>query len=242
MIMKKYYLTVMMVMLILSGCGKVTSEEMSIMEIETGSEDVAAIEMDTISEEVISTEIGEESGSDIETTSLEGLNADELLDLFIDGKIMAYYTDGDREPFYMTELSSEQDDVIYYSFGDRVDLDNDGEKELIINGPYGGMYMDAREGKIYVLAEGGGTAVFLSYTEFDGKTWIVHSDTTHAGRRMYDFTLYDGMGNVVDEFNFYKEFWETPDVEDGPDTVYTYRDEQITQEEYEELRVKMLGY
>ena len=123
--MKKYFLTVMMVMFILAGCGKATSEEMSITEIETGSEDVAAIEMNTISEEVISTEIGEESGSDVETTSLEGVNADELLDLFIDGKIMAYYVDGNSEPFYMTELPSDPEDFTRYSVGDRVDLDND---------------------------------------------------------------------------------------------------------------------
>lgn len=238
----KKYLTVMMVMFILAGCGKATSEEMSITEIETGSEDVTVIELDTISEETDFTEIEEEFVSDIETINVEGFNADEILDLFIDGKIMAYYTDGDREPFYMTDLPSDPEDFTYYSVGDRVDLDNDGENELIINGPYGGIYMDAREGKVYVLAEGDGTASCLSYTEFDGKTWIIHSDTTHGGRIMYDFTLYDGMGNVVDEFNFDKEFWETPDVEDGPNTVYTYRNEQITKEEYDELRMKILGY
>ena len=37
-----------------------------------------------------------------------------------------------------------------------------------------------------------------------------------------------------------QEFWETPEVPDGPGTVYTYRNEQITKEEYEELKEKML--
>lgn len=33
-----------------------------------------------------------------------------------------------------------------YSVGDRVDLDNDGIEELILNGPNGGMYLDVCKG------------------------------------------------------------------------------------------------
>lgn len=135
---------------------------------------------------------------------------------------------------------ADEEDAFSYSVGDRVDLDNDGEKELIINGPYGGMYLDAREGQIYVLNEGWGTAGTLSYTEFDGQTWIVHSDVTHGGRKIHDFTLYDGIDNVTDEFRLSKEYWETPKEPDGPDTVYTYRDKEITREAYEQLVEKML--
>lgn len=167
--------------------------------------------------------------------------ADELLDSFISGEIMAYYAEGDREPFYSTDLPSDPEDFTCYSFGDRIDLDNDGENELIMKGPYGGIYLDAREGQVYVLDEGGGTAAVISYTEFDGQTWIVHSDTMHSGRIFYDFTLYDGTGQVKDERSLYKEYWETPDPPDGADTVYTYGDEQITREAYDELKLKMLG-
>lgn len=173
---------------------------------------------------------------------LNQMNADELLNLFIDGKVAAYYDAEDANSFYMTDLPSDPDDFTYCSVGDRVDLDNDGENELIINGAYGGIYLDARDGKVYVLDEGMGTAGAITYTMFDGQTWIVHCDTTHAGRRMYHFTLYDETGSIVDEFDLNKEYWATPDVPDGPDTVYTYRDTQITKEEYDELRLKMLGY
>ena len=31
-----------------------------------------------------------------------------------------------------------------------VDLDNDGENELILNGPYGGMYLDVIDGNLYI--------------------------------------------------------------------------------------------
>lgn len=51
---------------------------------------------------------------------------------------------------------------------------------------------------------------------------------------------YDGSGAVQDTFLLTQEFWETPDMPDGPDTVYTYRDEIITREEFMALREKIL--
>jgi len=176
-----------------------------------------------------------------ESTDRPAYDADSLLDMFVNGEIMAYY-DEEGEPFYITDLPNDPEDFTCYSVGDRVDLDNDGEMELIINGPYGGIYLDARDGMVYVLEEGGGTAMHLGYTQFDGATWLYHCDVTHAGREMYTFTCYDGRGTVVDSFDFNKEYWNTPNEPDGPDTVYTYRDEEITKEEYDELRMKMLGY
>ncbi len=168
------------------------------------------------------------------------ISADELLDSFIDGEVMAYYVRADS-PFYITDLPSDPEDFTCYSVGDRVDLDNDGENELILKGPYGGKYLDARDGQVYVLDEGGGTASQISYTEFDDQTWIVHADITHAGRNFYYFTLYDGAGHVLEERSLLKEYWETPDLPDGPATVYTYGDKRITREEYDELKLKMLG-
>ena len=239
---KKHILTAAMAMLILSGCGNVTNREMKTTETgnaetDFSAEDTATEENNSGSEDTLN----EETTSD-KATNYEDLTSDELLDLFVDGKIEAYRTE-DGTSFYMTDLPSDPDDPFeYYWVGDKVDLDNDGENELIINGPYGGIYLDARDGQVYVLNEEGGATFQISYTEFDEKTWIVHSDTTHAGRIRHDFTLYDGSGNVVDSFNLYKEFWSTPEVEDGPDTVYIYRDEEITKDEYDELRMKMLGY
>ena len=40
---------------------------------------------------------------------------------------------------------------------------------------------------------------------------------------------------------FMEEFEETPDMPDGPDTVYTYRGETITKEEFISLKEKMLN-
>jgi len=168
------------------------------------------------------------------------MKKDELFDSFLAGDIAAEYVDSSEGKFYITDLPIDEEDAFSYSIGDRVDLDNDGELELILNGIYGGKYLDAREGRIFVLDEGWGTAGVISYTNFDGKNWIVHSDTTHGGRYVYDFSLYDSTGKVADTFQLTQEFWETPEVPDGPGTVYTYRNEQITKEEYEELKEKML--
>ena len=86
---------------------------------------------------------------------------------------------------------------------------------------------------------GDGTAATIGYVVFDDKTWIVHSDATHAGREMHDFTLYDGEGRIVDEFGLYKEYWEYPNEPDGPNTIYTYRGNQISKEEYDMLYNKI---
>lgn len=168
------------------------------------------------------------------------LSAEALLDEFVAGNIPAFYPDAENSSFYITELLMDEMDYFSYSVGEKIDLDNDGESELILEGPYGGIYLDARGDKIYVLDEGTATTEFLSYTTFDGQTWIVHSDTIHEGRCMYWFTKYDGTGKVLDTFLLSQEFWETPDMPDGPDAVYTYRDEVITEEEYNFLKEKML--
>lgn len=193
----------------------------------------------------IETVTGEASSTPIEKVEVVDVadkTAEELLDLFIEGELVATYPDDMREPFYITDLPIDvADDWYSYSIGDRVDLDNDGEKELILSGPYGGIYLDARDGQVWVLAYGDGTADMLDYTTFDGQTWIVHSDVTHAGRENYAFTLYDGEGRVVDRFRLSKEYWEYPNEPDGPNTVYTYWDEEISREEYEKLLAKVFG-
>lgn len=170
------------------------------------------------------------------------LSAEELLEEFVAGNIPAFYPDSEAPSFYISDLVTDEEDYFSYSVGEKIDLDNDGESELILEGPYGGIYLDARENMIYVLDEGRATTEFLSYTTFDGQTWIVHSDTIHTGRFLYEFKKYDASGKVQDTFRLSQEFWETPDMPDGPDTVYTYRDEVITREEYISLKEKMLHF
>lgn len=159
---------------------------------------------------------------------------EELLDAFIADEIPAYYDDG-TGTIRQSDFPYNEDDFCSYTVGERIDLDNDGEVEQIMDGPYGGIYFDARDGKVYILAEGWGTTGLLSYTQYDDAVWIVHSDVMHTGRKIYWLTKYDGEGNVVDEFTLSAEYWDSPDGTYDENSTFTYRDEEISMTEYEAL-------
>ena len=133
----------------------------------------------------------------------EDADAETLFQQFLNDEIEAVSVreDSPEWSFKYSDLPHEEDDWESYSYDDDcfVDLDNDDENELILNGPYGGMYLDARDGKVYVLAEGEGTAGTLSYAEYEGLIYIVHSDTSHAGRQIHLFDRYED-GEVVEYF------------------------------------------
>lgn len=182
--------------------------------------------------------ISEVSGSHSTVKS----KSEELLDAFLAGEIPAIYDNGDEAVIMFDQLPFDEEDWISYSVGERIDLDNDGENEQIVNGPYGGIYFDARDGKVYVLAEGEGTTGILSNTDYDNATWIVHSDTTHMGRQTYWLTKYDGEGNIVDEFQLGVEYWDSLDDKYDENSDFTYRDKKISMGEYEALRKEILGW
>ena len=81
----------------------------------------------------------------------------------------------------------------------------------------------------------------MSYTHYDSATWIVHSDTTHAGRQTYWLTRYDGDGNIADEFRLGAEYWDSPDGIYDENSDFTYRNAKISMEEYETLLSDIFG-
>lgn len=168
--------------------------------------------------------------------------SEELLDAFLAGEIPAIYDNEDEAVIMFDQLPFDEKDWFSYSAGERIDLDNDGENEQIVNGPYGGIYFDARDGKVYVLAEGEGTTGFLSYTDYDNAIWIVHSDTTHVGRQTYWLTRYNGEGKIADEFQFGAQYWDSLDDKYDENSDFTYRDKKISMEEYEALRKEIFGW
>ncbi len=141
-------------------------------------------------------EISQSGQVQIEQTANSNVN--DTLDKFLAGEINAkgngFYW---AESFNISEipLGEEWDS---YSIGDRIDLDNDEEEELVLNGPYGGMYLDVIGDKIIVFASGDGTASNLSYINCDDGIWIVHSDTMHSGRTYYRMEKYSGTDNMTD--------------------------------------------
>jgi hypothetical protein len=172
-------------------------------------------------------------------------DAETLLQEFLDDEIEATQTleDGSERTFKYSDLPHDEDDWESYYYNDNsfVDLDNDGEDELILWGPYGGMYLDARDGGVYVLTEGHGTAGELWYTEHEGDIYIVHADVSHAGRQIHNLDRYEN-GEIVESFDLSAEYWENTFDTYDRDSDFTYRGEKVTMEEYEALCKEYLGY
>ena len=153
--------------------------------------------------------------------------AEELFDQFINGSINAVDSSDSTSTFSITDLEKDT-----YSVGEQVDLDNDGENELIINGPYGGMYLDARDNKVYKFAGGDGTAVVLSYTYYNGAVWIMYSNQSSAGFEYYHMGKYGGADHLAAEMNFGEEF-DVNNAEAG--VKYTLNETEISYDEYTAL-------
>lgn len=172
-------------------------------------------------------------------SSGESSLTDTMLDKFILGEIEATDPTLQRN-FFITELDIESEEWDSYRIGERIDLDNDGEKELVLEGPYGGMYIDVQSSQIVVFAEGEGTAAELSYVYYDAAYWIVKSDITHDGRQRRLFTKYSGADTIIDSFELNAEYWEQNGYDENSE--FTYCGEKITMEQYEELYSKIFNY
>ncbi len=163
---------------------------------------------------------------------------DEILDAFINGSISAVYP-ADQTTFSITDLNMGSDEWDSYSIGDRVDLDNDGENELIICGPYGGMYLDVRDGKVYEFAAGEGDSLVLSYVVYNGSTWVMYSNRKHTGYEAYHMEKFEGADNLAAEMNFSEELVDEDNVEG--EEKYILNGTEISYDEYYELCSKIFA-
>jgi len=164
--------------------------------------------------------------------------AEELLDLFINGSIGAVDPTDLTSAFYISDLNMDSGEWDSFSIGEKVDLDNDGENELVINGPYGGMYLDARDNRIYKFAAGGGTALTISYTYYNGVTWIMYSNRSSAGFNFYHMEKFEGADNLTAEMNFGEEF-DPNNAEAG--IKYILNETKISYDEYTALCSKIFA-
>ncbi len=202
-----------------------------------------------LTKENVDKEFGTGDGSEDRSNDKNSeINADSLLDGFLQGEIPAYRHDeySGESPFMISDLPIDVDDAYSYHIGERIDLDNDGEKELVLEcmDGSGGMYLDADtvSGKVNVFAEGEGTADRLSYTQYDGAIWIVHSDTSHQGRQIYNLDKYDGGDKIVDSFQLSAEYWDSPDDTYDENSDFKYRNKKISMKEFEKLRREIFNY
>lgn len=164
--------------------------------------------------------------------------ADELLDSFIDGRINAVDPADLTWTFSVADLNTDAEEWNTYSVGEKADLDNDGENELILNGPYGGIYLDAREGRVYQFAAAEGTALNLSYTYYNGAVWIMYSSRSSAGFECYHMEKYEGADHLAAELNFGEEF-DPNNAETG--IRYTWNGNEISYDEYTALCSRILA-
>lgn len=165
--------------------------------------------------------------------------AEELLDLFINGSISAVDSTDSTRTFYITDLNMDSEEWDSYSVGEKVDLDNDGENELVINGPYGGIYLDARDNQVYEFAVAEGTALVLSYIYYNGAVWIMYSNRSSAGFEFYHMEKFEGADNLVAEMNFGEELVDFDNAEAG--IKYTWNGDEISYDEYAALCSKIFA-
>lgn len=165
--------------------------------------------------------------------------AEELLDLFINGSIGAVDSTDLTSAFYISDLNMDSGEWDSFSIGEKVDLDNDGENELIINGPYGGIYLDARDNKIYEFATGEGNALILSYVYYNGAIWIMYSNNINEGYEAYHMERFEGADNLVGEINLTEELVDAGNLESG--MKYTLNGEEISYDEYTILGSKIFA-
>ena len=165
--------------------------------------------------------------------------SDKLFDAFLNNEIPAETQYGDS--YYFKDLQDPSMGMDYAE-GPRLDLDNDGEPEQVITGFYGGMYLDASDGKVTVFAEGWGTAGVLDYGYYEGHCLICHKDTSHVGRNYYQFDLYEGADKLVESFTLAAEYWDSPNQNHyDENSTFTFKGETITMEEYEALLREIWG-
>ncbi|MCM1063982.1 MAG: hypothetical protein NC420_05800 [Eubacterium sp.] len=165
------------------------------------------------------------------------MTAEELLDAFINGSVYAVDSADPASTFYITDLDMDSDEWDSYSIGEKVDLDNDGEDELILCGPYGGIYLDARENGVYAFAAGEGTGYMLSYTVFNGAAWIMYSNRMHAEYELFHMEKYEGADNLVAEIDFSREPVDGNNIESG--MKWIWNGTEISAEEFENLASKI---
>lgn len=251
---------ILLTALSIAACGQseeektVNSEESSVNQQETNVQTVENADLeikeedaidaeasDAQASESINSEIKEEESIDIEESDTQAaektdskMTAEELFDLFIDGSVSAVDSVDLASTFYITDL-----DMDSYSIGEKVDLDNDGENELIISGPYGGIYLDARDNKLYEFAAGDGNALTLSYVVYHGATWIMYSNRMNAGYEAYHMEKYEGADHLIAEMNFSEESVDGNNIEAG--MKYTWNGTEISYDEYTALGSKIFA-
>ena len=167
---------------------------------------------------------------------------DDLFGLFLDGKIDAEavaeleYVD----PINASALDLEGDEWNSYHFYDYRDVNNDGDAELVLSGPYGYSLFDIRDNKVVLFEDGLGTGATCILANYKDAIWVVQA---HAWEEYDDFSMhrYEGstlaetirFGSDEDENGekyFYRSLPDSDDIENISESEYNELIDSILQD------------
>ena len=141
----------------------------------------------------------------------------ELFEKFLAGEIdaVSINEDGTKTSVSVYDLDLNGGEWDSFSFYGYKDVDNDGEEELVLQGPYGFAMFDTDDGSVFLFAEGEGAGATCLLSNYNDKCWIVYAHA-YADGDDFRFMQYLGSENMVDSFAVYSE----PD--ESGNTVYHY--------------------
>lgn len=115
---------------------------------------------------------------------------------FLNNKMPAYRGDGTE--IWEKDIVFDEDDWNCYKIGEQFDVDNDGEKEQLIDGPKGGFFLDCRNNQLYVWPDVSNPMGDMTYRQIEGEYWIIYKDALSSGREYFRILKYMGSDKVED--------------------------------------------
>ena len=146
-----------------------------------------------------------------------------LFDDFMQNKIPAYKEDGSK--LWKNDLEFDDNDWNCYRVGKKLDIDNDGENEQLIEGPKGGFYLDRRNEQLYVMPDIGECMGDMSYYKQNDEYLIVYKDALSSYHEYFRVLKYQGK-KVVEDTELKKSKSSDGDFE------YYINSEAVSEENY----------
>ena len=128
-----------------------------------------------------------------------------ILDDFINNIVAAEYREDEKIIYYYYDELKVAKNINEYYLEDIDDYDNDGQFEMFLSGPFGGMIIDARDDKVAVLAKGKDNANVMGYAYVDEECWIVYADISDPESMSYKYVQYDKYGEIKSIINLYEQ-------------------------------------
>lgn len=150
---------------------------------------------------------------------------------FFNNKISAHRSDGTE--LWNKDLTYDDNDLNCFRIGEQVDVDNDGEKEQLIDGLGGGFFLDCRNNELYIWPEIADSVGDLTYRQIEGEYWIIYMDALHSNREYYRIIKYKGT-EIIEDIEI-KKFEEENKIE------YYINSELSTEEAFLNIKMKYIG-